>query len=251
MNFLKLFNRGLKGNVCISYPKSGRTWVKFALTVANAPVHYNHGGYASRDPKQLGYKFKGLRKAYFGERNIYLHRNPIYTAVSEFHQIHNRIFNPSHPKYEQIKQRLIEINLVPPSEIDEFVLHPIWGCAKVSEFNRAHIKYFSKKPNAKLVSYEDLKANPADKFAELLDFVGVHDYDIERIVVESSFDNMRKIELSADADIKKKHSLYGMKNNNENSRKVRKGKVMGYLDALSPGTVEKARKICAKHGFSA
>lgn len=246
-----MFRRGLKGNVCVSYPKSGRTWVRFALNVANAPVTYNHGGYATRDPGQLGYTFKGVRPAFFGDRNIFLHRNPIDTAVSEFHQIHNRIFTPSHPHYAEMQQRLAAEHLLPPTGIDEFVLHPVWGCGKVSAFNRAHIDYFGKRRNARLVRYEDLRADPKAGFSGLLDFLGVRNYDIDRIVEESSFERMRQLEVAGDADTKKKHALYGMRNNDENSLKVRRGKVNGYVDVLAPETVTQARRICGEFGFTA
>lgn len=243
------FRRGLKGNVLVSYPKSGRTWVRFALTVAEAPVRYNHGGYASRDPDDLGYRFTGVRPAFFGERTAFLHRNPIDTAVSEFHQIHNRIFTPSHPHYDRMRDRLSALDLLPPSDIDAFVLHPVWGCRKVSAFNRAHIDHFFRRHNATIVTYEDLRSDPATQFAALLDFFGVKGYDIDAVVRESSFDNMRRIELSADPDTKKKHALYGVRDNNENSLKVRRGKVHGYLDALSPDTVALARRICSEYGL--
>jgi hypothetical protein len=207
MAFWDIFRRGLKGNVCISYPKSGRTWVRFALDVANAPVTYNHGGYATRDPAQLGYTFEGVRRAFFGERNIFLHRNPIDTAVSEFYQIRNRIFTPAHPRYTEMHDRLAAANLLPPPGVDEFVLHPVWGCGKVSAFNRAHIEYFGKRGNSKLVRYEDLRADPAGQFSALLDFLGVRDYDIARIVEESSFEKMRQLEVDGDTQTRKKHAL--------------------------------------------
>lgn len=251
MKFFNLFRRGLKGNVCVSYPKSGRTWVRYALNLAGAPVQYNHGGYATRDPAQIGYSFEGVRPAFFGEKTIFLHRNPIDTAVSEFHQTHNRIFNPSHPKFDEINARLTHLNLLPPTNVDEFVLHPVWGCAKVSAFNRAHIAYFTGRANAKIVTYEELRADPRQKLAELLDYIGVKGYDIDHVVSESSFERMRQVELQADAETRKKNALYGMRGNDENSLKVRRGKVNGYMDVLRPETIEAARALCRINGFSA
>lgn len=251
MGIFDIFKRGLDGNVLVSYPKSGRTWVRFALNLASAPVTYNHGGYATRDPEGLGYRFKGVKPAFFGDRTVFLHRNPIDTAVSEFHQIHNRIFHPAHPKYAEMRQRLERLDLLPPTDLNAFVLHPVWGCEKISAFNRAHIDYFSKRKNTKIVTYEALRADPKAEFSTLLDFLGVSGYDIDHIVAESSFDRMRQIELEADAETRKKNALYGMRDDDENSLKVRRGKVNGYFDVLTPDTVQQARDTCARFGFSA
>lgn len=251
VSFFSLFRRGLNGNVVLSYPKSGRTWVRYALNLAGAPVQYNHGGYATRDPAQLGYRFEGVRPAFFGEKTVFLHRNPIDTAVSEYYQLYNRIFTPEHPRYAEMQQRLAAANLLPPDTVDAFVLHPVWGCSKVSAFNRAHIDYFSNRKNAKIVTYEELRADTRHKLSELLDYLGVVNYDIDHIVAESSFQRMREIEISADPETKKKNKLYGMRNNDANTLKVRRGKVNGYLDELGPETVEAARALCRAHGFSA
>lgn len=249
---MKLWDRlrGKQLTVCVSYPKSGRTWVRFALISAGVRIKFNHGGYATRDPKDLGYEFTGLRPKVFGTKNIFLYRNPLDTAVSEFHQIHSRIFRPGKPHYEEIKALLERKNLLPPPDIDAFVLHPIWGCRKISAFNAAHIEYFSKRKNNMLLRYEDLRKDPRTYFSRLLDFIGAKDYDIEHVLKESSFENMRQIELNADAETKKNNRLYGMQDGDENTLKVRKGKVGGFADNLKPETVEAARKICAEYNIS-
>ncbi len=121
----------------------------------------------------------------------------------------------------------------------------------MSAFNRAHLDYFSKRSTARIVSYEELRADPREKISSLLDFIGVVNYDIDHIVTESSFERMREVELSGDSQLKKKHALYGMRGNDLNSLKVRKGKVGGYIDELRPETIEKARVLCSRYGFDA
>jgi len=225
--------------------------VRFALTLAGAKYRHNHGGYATRDPNELGYRFEGVRPENFGDRTIFLHRNPIDTAVSEFYQVRNRIFNEDHPHFQEMTARLTRENLMPPEEIDAFVLHPIWGCRKVCAFNRAHINYFAKRRRNKVISYEDLRADPRARIAELLDFFGVESYDIDHVVESSSFDSMKRFELNSAPEIRKKHALYGMKGDDPNTLKVRRGMVRGYLDALKPETVETARSICSKYHIQA
>ena len=235
--------------VCISYPKSGRTWVRFALGLAGADVKFKHGGYASQDPDELGYRFEGLRKQVFGKKNIFLYRNPIDTAVSEFYQIPNRIFNSDNPDYERTKRRLAEENLLPPTDVNAFVLHPVWGIPKICQFNSAHLKYFKNKKTAYIVRYEDIKREPKKYFSEMLEFCGVQGFDIDKVVDESSFDSMRNLELNAPQSVRKQHKLYGLKNGDVNTMKVRKGRVAGFVDELSDATVAAGRKLCAEYGL--
>ena len=60
---------------------------------------------------------------------------------------------------------------------------------------------------------------------------------------------MREIELTGDPDERKRHALYGKKGNDENTLKVRRGKVKGYMDALKPEVVAAARRVCREYGF--
>jgi hypothetical protein len=64
----------------------------------------------------------------------------------------------------------------------------------------AHIDYFKDKKNTYIVRYENLRQEPETHFAELIDFCGVKDYDIDRVLADSSFENMKKTELNASQD---------------------------------------------------
>jgi len=165
-----------------------------------------------------------------------------------FHQIHNRNFSPSSPRYDQIRRKLVSLDRLPPADIDAFVLHPVWGCSNIAAFNAAHLARFDGRGDAIPVRYEDLRSDPHTHFARMLDFAGVSNYDIERVVSESSFEKMRSLELGKDQEARKAHKLYGMQNGDENTLKVRKGEVRGYRSSLRPETIERAQAICAAHG---
>ena len=141
------------------------------------------------------------------------------------------------------------LDRMPPEDIDGFVLHPVWGCGNIAAYNRSHLRYFSWQRKALKVRYQDLPAEPHTHFARMLDFAGVKDHDIDRIVNESNFDNMRKIELDAEGEKRREHNLYGLKDENPDSLKVRKGKVQGYRAVLKAETIEQANRICARFGF--
>lgn len=219
--------------------------MRFAMQVADADVNFSHSGYGSKGLDGIGERFESLNPQFFGQRNIFLHRNPLDVAVSMFHQIHNRNFAPSAPQYDEIRQKLVKLDRLPPAEIDDFVLHPVWGCRNIAAYNQAHLDHFSGRDDAIAVRYEDLRADPHTHFSRMLDFSGLKRYDIARVVEESSFDRMRALELDADKSERRTHKLYGLKNGNENTLKVRKGEVRGYVNALRPETIEQAARICA------
>lgn len=235
--------------VCISFPKSGRTWVRFAMHVAGANVRFSHAGYGTKGVEEIGELFENLKSEHFGQRNVLLYRNPLDVAVSMFYQITNRNFAPSAPDYNRIREKLVELDRLPPATIDAFVLDPVWGCRNIAAFNRAHLNHFAGQNDFLAVRYEDLTADPHTHFARLLDFARVKGYDIERVVEDSSFDKMRALELRADQKQRREHKLYGLKDSDENTLKVRKGAVRGYKDVLRPETIEQAAKICSDFDF--
>lgn len=244
-----IFRRRHKDPACISFPKSGRTWVRFALHTAGVKVRFSHGGSGTKNPDEIGSEFSSVKPHLFGDRNVFLHRNPLDTAVSLFHQIHKRNFTPINEEYPRIQEKLINLDRLPPEDIDEFVLHPVWGCRNICAYNAAHIRYFTGRRDSMIAKYERLRADPRVRFAELLDFLGHRRYDIDHVVAESSFKRMREIEMSSDAATKRSHKLFGAADGDANTLKVRKGKVRGYADCLRPETIAAAAEIAADFGF--
>ena len=118
--------------------------------------------------------------------------------------------------------KLTKLGRLPPVDINEFVLHPIWGCEQISKFNRGWRDYLQNERSAFVVRYEDLKEDPLLWFTRLFDFLGHKNYDLDRLIAESSFQKMRMVELQG-AD--KKLKLYGLKDADYDSLKVRKGAV--------------------------
>ena len=243
------FRKESDPTVCISFPKSGRTWVRFAMHVAGANVRFSHAGYGTKGVEEIGELFEELKTEHFGKRNVLLYRNPLDVAVSMFYQINNRNFAPTAPDYDAIRDKLVELDRLPPPTIDAFVLDPVWGCGNIAAFNRAHLNHFADQDDFLAVRYEDLAADPHTHFSRLLDFARVKGYDIERVVEDSSFNKMRALEMRADHKQRREHKLYGLKDSDENTLKVRKGTVRGYVDVLQPETIEQAAKICADFGL--
>jgi hypothetical protein len=213
--------------------------------LAGVRVKFSHGGHGTANLKEIGNEFVGVKETVLRRKNIFLYRNILDTAVSLYFQIHRRNLSGDEVGHQAMQDKLAKLGRLPPTDINEFVLHPIWGCEQISKFNRGWcdcLKY----EHALVVRYEDLKQNPLLWFRRLLDFLGCKNYDLDRLVEESSFQRMRGVELQG---TDKKLKLYGLKDGDYDSLKVRKGTVKGYLEYLTPETVAAAALVAKKYGF--
>ncbi|MBP6999982.1 sulfotransferase domain-containing protein [Amaricoccus sp.] len=230
----------------ISFPKSGRTWVKAVLKRAGAPTPFTHAGHGSRK-QELGRPFVAIPPDLAARRVLFLHRNPIDTAVSFFHQVNSKDFAPGTLKYWQ---RLVPLWLegrLPPRSIDAFVLHPNYGVEKICRFNRAWLDHLATRPDALVVTYESLRADPLPGFGRILDWLGRDASGLAEAIEDKSFENMRAREAARAGDAST--FLKPDRSRDAGAFKARRGKVGGYADELAPGTVARARDIAAAHGF--
>lgn len=223
-------------HVLVSYPKSGRTWIDFALKAHGIDVMLTHAG-CSTNWREIGRPFSGIKPALADLPLVFLHRNPIDTAVSMYHQVTYRDFRPGSGRYYRMFLPLLLRGAVPPKEIDAFVLHPTHGLEKICRFNRAWLDHLSGRSDCLILTYEALRAAPAEGFQTLLDFLGIDGVSGSDLALASDFQKMRQAELK------------GAQPEVVPGRKVRKGKVRGYLDELKPETIEACQSIMARFGF--
>ena len=229
----------------ISFPKAGRTWVRAVLRKSGAPLTFTHAGDGSRG-RELGLPFAGVPEPYAARPVLFLHRNPIDTAVSFFFQVTKKDFAPGTFKYYQRYPRLWLRGALPPPDIDAFVLHPTYGVEKVCRFNRGWLDHVTGRPDCRIVTYEDLRADPIPGFTAILDWLGKPADKVAAAVEAKSFAAMKAREL---ARPRRLGALDRRKD--EGARKARQGKVRGYETALRPETVAAARAIAARFGFEA
>lgn len=243
-----LLKRRPRGAALISYPKSGRTWVRYVFSLAGAKVKFSHGGHGTATLENIGNEYAGVQEAVLRQKNIFLYRNALDTAVSLYFQIHRRNFSSNNAEHLEMVDKLTKLGRMPPSAIDEFVLHPIWGCEQISKFNRGWCDYLQNERRTLIVKYEDLKKDPSLWFKKLLDFLGCKNCDVGHLVEESSFQKMRAAELRP-GGAGKGLRLYGLKDGDYDLLKVRRGTVKGYVEYLKPETIAAAALIAKKYGF--
>ena len=229
-------------HLIVSYPKSGRTWLRFALTEAGIPARFTHAG-AATNRKNLGRPFDTIPDDLAHRPLVFLHRDPIDTAVSMFYQVHHRDFRRGSHRWWRGWLPLALRGRLPPTDIDAFVRHPGYGVPKIAAYNRAWLDHLARRGDGLVLRYEDMRRDPAAQFQRLLDYWNLSDVSGARLAELSSFDRMRAVEISATGNA----ALRPRNAADPASFKTRKGKVGGYRDELQPDTIRACQAEVARH----
>lgn len=219
----------VKKNACISFPKSGRTWLRVMLDDLGVSLEYTHAGSGHARPKPIEQITTATADDY--ERVVFLHRDPRDTAVSGYYQKAKR-----RDGYD--------------GDISSFLRDPLHGVEKICRFNRLWLEHASQDANILAVSYEDLHANTFHVLEAILRFLG-EDRDpdeVAEVMTANTFDKMRDREASGAYVAKYGKALRPTDPDDPNSFKVRKGKVGGYRDELSAEDIVYCDAVIGRFG---
>src|SRR4051794_3431596 len=239
----------------VSIPKSGRTWVRAFLAAyfcaryehpftlepekyhdARIPrVIYTHDLFEHRTKGRWWDRVRGkylippgeLRRA----KVLFLARDPRDAFVSHYVQLSR----PSADAPEELKK----------ITASEMLRDPLLGIAQIVQTMNDWLKEIGDRPNVTLVRYEDLKAAPTEQFRTVLNAIGeerISQTHFDHALQFSQFGNMKKLE-SADAFDSK--ILRNRDKQDPESANVRRGKVGGFTDYLTPADVEYANRAMA------
>ena len=241
--------------IVLSIPKSGRTWARtflsayfaykkgkqFALNFtdrgqAGVPrIVYSHDRFEDRT-KGNGWDrlrgkylipYRSLRQATI----VLLARDPRDAFVSYFVQLTRR--NPATPG--EIKELAI----------GDLLRHPRFGIAAMVEVMNGWLEEFGDRSDFSIVRYEELRADPARAFHELLRAIGEKEIDdalFGPALDFSDFRNMQKLEAAGEFGSK---ILQPRDREDRETFKVRQGKVGGFRQSLSSESQHYAEEICA------
>jgi hypothetical protein len=227
----------------VSYPKCGRTWVRFMLgnmfneyfglgldndemLELKKKVHYrnlripfiemHHDGDAYRkNAADIAFR----TKRYKGKRVLFLLRDPRDVVVSQYHQLSKR-------------QGLVH------SDLSTFIRSEDGGLPCIVKFYNEWLAHIGVTREHMILRYEDLKKDTLGQLKRLRTFFGVEfipDECLKNAIEASSFARMQKLEKKgAFTNERMRPADPG----DTQTFKVRKGKVGGYKDECSPDDIE-------------
>lgn len=219
----------------VSFPKSGRTWLRTIL----GTVFQLRFGTKGVDPSSIHHMWKQDRRIprftfthdmnahlvspaqvhwngdlYSGKKTILLVRDPRDTIVSLYFEMTKRAH-----AYE--------------GTIGSFIRQDVGGIASLVAFLNDWCRNRNRLSLSHLICYEDIHALPLSTIAAALEFSGIAgtpDALIQEAIDRCSFGAMRRMELSGAVPHVR---LRPGDVSDPESYKVRRGKVGGYVDSLS------------------
>lgn len=208
------------GTHFVSYPKSGRTWIRYML-VHLAPgqeIQFHHDHFEFNDGTCPPHDFsleRRLREYGQLERVVYLERDPRDVMVSLYHQITGRFRDFFHYAGS-------------PSD---FIRDPYFGAENLMKFRLLWDEVVRRRGFLK-VTYEECHQDAQGTLRRIADYCKL-DATTERIeeaVAASAFERMRSVEMAEAFPQPWLRPRNGM-------TKVRKGKVGSHADELGPDDV--------------
>jgi hypothetical protein len=230
----------------VSYPKSGRTWLRALLSAAEAasrsePVlEVMHEWLQTEAPRLRGRRVlfthalaaraepsfaTRLFLRYIGERRrVFLVRDPRDVVVSRYFQVTRRSRDSSRA----------------PADLASFVRDPDFGLESVLRFAEDCDESLREDPGpALLVSYEELHRAAGETLRVVFEFLSDAALD-ENVVADAvsfaSFGNLRRLEADGVFDGRYERLVPGDRDDPE-SFKVRRGEMGGYRRYLAPDDV--------------
>lgn len=218
MFFLNLFKADERPLI-VSFPKSGRTWLRVMLDDLGITVQYSHDGSDHGRRKSLS-RLKENKSRYKKRTAILLVRDPRDTVISGYFQVQKR-------------------HKLPAGSFSDFIRSENHGIEKVVRFN---LNWFSAMPRIRAIrciQYEDMHRDTVGVLRSVVDFLNIHAEDRKLIEVANArvFDKMRSSEAKGDLAGRYGEALLPSDVNDPESFKVRKGKIGGYRDYLSDDDV--------------
>jgi hypothetical protein len=205
----------------VSYPNSGRTWLRVMLADLDAYPRFTHA--QSKFALALPAAEIGARmQRYTHRRVLFLIRDPKDTVCSNYYHV---------TKADKRWQ----------GDFKTFLRHPNFGFERILAFNLAWTgAHSSFHRGFHIESYEDMCANTADALARIVDFLDMPPVARETLTAvaeKNQFDRMKRREETGEL-----FSLHGDRFTREkiddvNERKVRRGRIGGHVDDMDEADI--------------
>ena len=203
----------LKDTVLLSYPKSGRTWLRMILAKILDLKGYSTQEYEMIPAVHL--PIDEIKKQFGTDINvIFLYRNIGDVVLSYYNE--KTTSTRSGTLYE--------------GSVKDFINDSEYGASKIAEYNSKCYNSLGLFKKSKVITYEKMISDTYSVVKGLTSFMGIEvsDEEINKAVEYSNFQNMQKIEQG-----KGKNHLSNYKGNfGKSVGRVRQGKVDAYKDTL-------------------
>lgn len=216
----------------VSYPNSGRTWLRVMLADLGVRPRFTHG----RSRFRLALSASGLAEGIADvshRRVLFLIRDPRDTVISNYYQVTER------GKRWQ-------------GDFSTFLRHPNYGFERILVFHSAWLssrQFF--RAGFHVERYEAMRADtPAAlrRIAAFLRVPMVSEREFRAVAEANSFEAMKRREETGEL-----FALHGDRfspvDAGAGERKVRKGKVGGFREALEPQDLAWCEELMARHGY--
>jgi hypothetical protein len=215
----------------VSFPKSGRTWLRVMLDDIGAKAGFTHDS----SDHQLRHSLAALdadKSKYRGASVLLLVRDPRDTAVSGYFQVTRRL----------------KLSDAPMSDVLRDDRH---GIKKICHFN---LQWFAAARRVKpfaILSYEQMHQAPAAALCAVAALAGVTvDEQIAELVASNrAFARLRAAEASGELAHRYGPYLLPGDRNDAESFKVRRGIVGGYAEYLSEADLSYCESVFAETGY--
>ena len=231
----RLIHQGLlmaQGVRIVSYPRSGRTWLRLMLHDALADPRFTHVG--SKNFLQFGPDeiCQGMEK-YHRRRIVFLHRDPRDVLVSYFHHCRRKG--------------------VWDGDLASFLRDPKNGFERILAFNLGWLEARADFADFIVVGYEDLRADPGPGLMQIVKFMRcglARASDIDFAIANNTFKNMKKREQSGEL-----HARFGDRftpgGSSDDRMIVRRGVIGGHSDELGPADHEFCEELMQRYDYPA
>lgn len=174
----------------VSYPKSGRSWIRFILAQAgvDGTISFHHDRFEFNDGAKPAHDFSivdRLRRYEKVDRLVYLERDPRDVMVSLFHQVTGRFADMF--DYRE--------------DVSAFIRDDYFGAPTLHRF-RSMWQVITSERGYLRVTYESCHSDIRSVVREILDYFGqnVSDARLTEALTAGRFENMQKIEQCGAAE---------------------------------------------------
>lgn len=210
----------------ISYPKSGRTWIRYVFTQlgCESRILFHHDTFEFNDGARPPHDFsleRRLEKYSVADRLVYLERTPQDVMVSLFHQVTGRF------------RDFFDYR----GTLPEFIRDDYFGAANLRRFRNMWTEIVDRRGYLK-ISYEDCHRNLEETVRRVADYyeLEVTPRQLADAVAQAGFDNMKALEQSG------RFPEPWLRPRND-CPKVRSGLVGGYRSVLDASDIAYLRDI--------